>query len=494
MIIEQQRRKSSYTALILIATVVGFGRWFLEANLGVAKLNGVLPFAYALYYLAVGMSFHLILYRMSGISRRHSLNLARLGLLVGLLPPIVDLANFWLQAVPLLPYSYYLYETFAYFSPSFYSPRFGFPLGEAVAVWLIILLSFFFTIRETRNPLRIIAATAAAYGVFLFFLVLLPKGLTDYFTQGDAGLNLDAAMQLSSRNGSTRYHVFVHFALIVIFSLMADANFRKALVKRVFHYLPFGAIAMAPFIFTANYGLLTLCVPALVMLNFLFACMQNDLYDSKTAKTGLPNSNQQGDSVRYFMILMFLLVGYLYGIGSLLFFPQLIFLILTLLYNLPETRMRYYTLGGQKIEGGWGVCALWSGLVCLKISPFQVSTVVLTVLVFFGWAYLSSIKDLKDILSDRRDGRRTLISFLQIKFGNLSTGVRFYKIQIALIVILPTLFLLARKTALETLLFTGCFVLPIWAILYWAPRLRLFSYFSAAISAYFVAFAYTAGY
>ncbi len=499
MITRQQHRKSSYSALILIAVVVGFGRWFLEASLGVAKLNGVLPFAYSLYYVAVGLSFHLILYRLSGISRRSSLNFARLGLLVGLLPPVVDLVNFWIQATPLLPYSYYLYEDFSYFSPFFYAPMRGFPLGEAVAVWLIIMLTLVFTLRETRNPLRILAAGVAAYGVFLFFLVVLPKSLTDFFTQADAGLNLDAALRLNARNASTRYHVFAHFAVIILLWLITDSNFRRALQRRVLHYMPFGAIATAPFIFTGNYGVLTLCIPGLVMLNFLFACMQNDLYDTKTvAKSALVTVSTMGmqyaDSVRFFMVLMFILVGYLYGIGSLLFFPQLIFLVLTLLYNLPETRMRYYTLGGQKIEGGWGVCALWSALVCLKINPFQVSTLVLTVLIFFGWAYLSSLKDLKDILNDRRDGRKTLISFLQKKTKSLSTAVRFYKLQIAIIVVLPVFFLLARKTILHGLLFAGFSVLPLWAVLYWAPRLRIFRYFSIAISSYFIAFAYAAGY
>lgn len=494
MISQQQTRKASYTALILIALVVGFGRWFLEATLGIAKISGILPIAYAFYYIAISLSFHLILSRIASLSERASLNSARLGLLVGLLPPIIDGLNTWLFGAPLLHYSYYLFADFSRFSPLFYAPMQGFPLGESMAVWLIIFMTVLLAMRQTKNPIRILASLAAAYVIFLFFLVLLPKGIADFFTGAEAVLNLDDKLRLNSRNATTQYHVFAHFIIIIFLQIWLMKSFRRAIWKRFFHYLPFGAMASTPFVFMGNYSLSALFVPGLVMVSFLFACMQNDLYDSNSGKDVKRDGRMAADGISYFLILLLSLMIYLYGIGNLLFFPQLIFLMLTLLYNLPETRMRYYILGGQKIEGGWGVCALWSGLVSQNVNPFQVGPLLLTILVFFGWAYLSSLKDLKDILVDRHDGRKTLIAFFQHRFGHLSRAVKIYKIQVAVLICLPVLMLLSRKPVLNAILFFGVAIIPIWITLTWAPRMLLFRYFSISISGYFVVFAYAAGY
>ena len=499
MISRQQKRKASYTGFIIVATIVGFGRWFLEVNIGVAKVNGLLPFAYAFYYVAVGFSFYSILRFVSGMSDRSSLNSARLGLLVGLLPPIIDLGHASVTNTPLLNYSYYLYEDFRFFSAFFYEPQHGFPFGESFAVWLVIFMTLVLTIRETRNPVRIAGAVLGGYAVFLFFLVFLPKGIADYFTSGTDGFNVDLKMRMTSRNLSTQYHVYFHFAIILLLLFLADSRFRTAVRKRFLHYLPFGSICAAPFIFTTNFGIAAFCTPVLVMFNFLFACIQNDLYDSRSRgknqlKENSGTSTRQEDVLKFFLILLCLLIAYLYGVGNLLFFPQLIFLLLTLLYNLRETRMRYYLLGGQKIEGGWGVCAVWSGLVCLKINPFQISTLLFTIFVFFGWAYISSIKDLKDLLSDNHSGRRTIFSFLTEKFGTLSRAVRVYKLQVAILVVVPWLFLILRKPPFNSLLFFVCSILPIWLVLYYARRQNMFKFFSVGISAYFLLFAYLAGY
>ncbi len=499
MISRQQRRKASYTAFVVIAIIVGFGRWFLETNLGIAKVNGLLPFAYAFYYIVVGFSFYLILRYVAGISPRYSLNSARLGLLVGFLPPLIDLAYASVANKPIQNYSYYLYEDFRFFSAFFYDPHHGFPFGESVAVWLIILMTLVLTFRETRNPLRLVGSVLAGYGVFLFFLILLPKGMADYFTTDIPLVDLDAKGRLTSRNLTTQYHVYIHFAIIILLLFFADPHFRASVRKRLFHYLPFGAIAAAPFVFAKNYSIAALCIPLLVMLNFLFACMQNDQYDSDSRGKGKfatyrAGSAQNADVVKFLMILLLLLIAYLYGLGNLLFFPQLSFFLLTLLYNLPEARMRYYLLGGQKIEGGWGVCALWSALVCFKMNPFQISTLLFTALVFFGWAYISSIKDLKDLLDDNHAGRTTMFTFLRKKLRTLSRGVVVYKFQVAILIASPILYIGSHKSIFSSLLFFSCAILPIWFVLYYARRRRIFKYFSASISVYFLLFAYLAGY
>lgn len=499
MITRQQKRKASYTAFLVISIVVGFGRWFLETNLGVAKVNGLLPFAYAFYYIVVGFSFYMILRYIAGISPRYSLNSARLGLLVGFLPPLIDLVYASVVNRPIQNYSYYLYEDFRFFPAFFYAPQHGFPLGESVAVWLIILMTLVLTVRETRNPARIAGAAVAGYAVFLFFLILLPKGIADFFTTNPPALNLDLKMRLSGRNLTTQYHVYFHFAIIILYLFFANRYFRAAARKRFLHYLPFGAISAAPFVFTTNFSIVALCVPLLVMLNFLFACMQNDLYDSGLLGKGKLAANpagsaQQADVIKFFMILLLLLIAYLYGLGNLLFFPQLIFLLMTILYNLPETRMRFYLLGGQKIEGGWGVCALWSALVCFKMNPFQISTLLFTMVVFFGWAYISSIKDLKDLLNDNHAGRSTIFSFLRNRFRTLSHAVVFYKLQVAILLLLPLFYIVARKPIFNSILFFICAILPIWFVLHFARRRNIFRFFSAGISAYFLLFAYLAGY
>jgi hypothetical protein len=165
-----EKREFHIANIFLFALFVGSFRRFLEWTLGGVPEPFPLNFIVTLtgFYWFAFFLITLILKLLIAQPWRMSMNVILVGIFLGIFPPIIDL----IASGPGFQYGY-VWEVPAQFNWYLYNPALKIPIGEAIVLWAVILLTTTYVRYKTRSWWRTLAALVLAYaGVLILGGVL----------------------------------------------------------------------------------------------------------------------------------------------------------------------------------------------------------------------------------------------------------------------------------------------------------------------------------
>lgn len=354
---------------------------------------------------------------------RVSINVILVGIFLGIFPPLIDLAasgrNFEYSYVWGVPSSFNWY---------LYNPALHIPLGEAVVLWAVILLTTLYVAHKTRSAARTAAAFALAYGA-----VLAMGGMLAGVAELAAGLF-----------GWPRTHMvaalnMLQFVAAAGIYLVLQPRLFQGLRKRLRHAYPFVMFVFVGSAFAGGVSAVTFIYAAVLLLVFAAALVQNDYYDAADDAQIGRTPYVDLDDVRFFTITAAFVIAALAVANTVVFLPLLIILVVSILYSFPLYRGKRYFPSNVKMEGMWGLSSFVVGIVAAVetkafgapnwwigvlpwpddrslLGAFDGLTIWAMLLVFGGYSLVALLKDYKDVEADKAAGIQTVYT-LALKRG-----------------------------------------------------------------------------
>ncbi|HEY3500905.1 MAG TPA: hypothetical protein VGK73_39705 [Polyangiaceae bacterium] len=412
----RERRPMAFAPVFCVLCFVGFARAGLEA-LTTRVGAGTTP-AFVnntTFYLQAAYLYAALTAKLSGRSLPTALSVVMVGMFLGICPPLVDvvLGNFG--------HGYYRYVeggfsawSFSLFNPAHYST------GEALVLWMSVLLPAAYVAETTRSLSRTLLALAGSYAVTTFIAVG-PSSLVEWALRGASPLT-------PARFGFAAL-TFVQLVVAQLAYLAFRPLLARRLLRRLVHALPFVALtflgnALANRFRPGDFSLLERAHyavgAALVVLELcIVALVQNDAFDLEE-DVGRPAGEATREDAYFFTGIGLVLVLAILHASPPLGTPVALFFIGTTLYSFDFCRAKRWFPVNYKLEGVWGSTSfvLGGSAVYLKYAepPLSGAFLVATAIVFAGWFCFNVFKDYKDIRADVHAGNQTLYA-LAYEYG-----------------------------------------------------------------------------
>jgi len=394
----ESRPFSPYQIFFTAAWVAGFR--FLEEKAFIYDATTKTPHgslgiivAWWVFYAALGVCIAAIITRLARVEWRRALQITSLGLTLAVLPPLIDI---WIYGRGNFVYRYqkdfFADTTFLLFNPSA-----GLPIGEALTVWLSILLAGAYVFHKTQTWWRAILAGALQYGLGVFFGVLLP-------------VIVKGVYQLP---GTTRFGekwVMAWAGLVVL--LVAYFILRPHLFREGLWRLPQVLLAPALVFLGAAYidrvnVLTALAAIAFAGVSTVFA-VSNLYYDRKEDAAGGHVTGVTHDDVIFLSGWSVLALVTLLRHHTLLALCVGLFLVTAWAYHADPLRTKCVFPLSYKSEGFFALTAFLAGIVGQHTYRMEVADVVVAALIFGGISLSAPFKDAKDVEGDRQARVATL--------------------------------------------------------------------------------------
>lgn len=417
----EKREYHTYN-ILLFSLFVGSMRRFFEWSLGgdfptlppsnLLMLTGFYWFAFFLITLVLRI--------LVAQPWRVSINVILVGIFLGIFPPIIDL----IATGRGFEYSY-VWGVPASFNWYLYNPALSIPLGEAVVLWAVILLTTLYVAHKTRSAVRAAAAFVLAYAA-----VLVMGGMLAGVAELAAGLF-----------GWPRTHMvaalnMLQFVAAAGIYLALQPDLFRGLRKRLRHAYPFVMFVFVGSAFAGGVSAATFVYAALLLLVFAAALVQNDYYDAAEDARQGRKPYVDIDDVRFFTITVAFVIASLAVANTVVFLPLLIILVVSILYSFPLYRGKRYFPSNVKMEGMWGLSSFVVGIVAAVetkafggpnwwigvlpwpddrsvLGAFDGLTITAMLLVFGGYSLVALLKDYKDVEADRAAGVQTIYTLAE---------------------------------------------------------------------------------
>ena len=337
------------------------------------------------FYLAMYMMFSFLLSKLLGRPFENVANIVGVGLLFGLLPPLIDALG---NLPGSQPYTYF--KTFTWTLQAYDQP-----FGETAALWGLILATGFFVLFVTNSIWRMILGWAGAYAI------VQTVALVGIWTQ-------------QSYLAFVKTHMVINVTLVGLSSglyvAMRGGPLLRSL-KRINHALPLGALTLCGAAWSASIeaGIGRALV---VLAAFAVLILHNDYHDRREdALAGRKPSASLDDLFWSGFFLLLIASSFLQACPLLPWVVLVIFLLGTA-YHHPALRFKERFCLSYKIEGAWALLAFVAGTLDRSGIPEGTPLLLPCLLVFGGGSLLSIPKDWKDVASDREAGIPTLYVIL----------------------------------------------------------------------------------
>lgn len=373
-------------------------RMLLERELSVGPVPLVRPpfpwFAHiAVFYLALAVTLTALLARFTKTPWRTAAGPVSMGLTLGTLPPLIDVAVYGVGR-----FSYEYQPTLLDFPWALHLPPHVLPWGETVVLWATVALMLLAGLRSGAGVLRALLLAAATWGLIIVFLVGIPW----------ASQRLSAASGLAPSEWRNALFGTVTFAGAVFGTGTAGR-----LVKRTLHVL------LAPLIALLGAALrgpldgslaLTLVHLALLSAGFVLA---NDFYDRvEDAAAGRPAPLDEA-SAQLLSVVPLVPVLHVLAFRLELALCLVGFAVVSFAYHADALRLKCVFPLSYKTEGFLGGLAFFAGVSSTQPALLGAPLLWATLLVTVGTPAALVFKDWKDVDGDRAAGVRTAFVVLE---------------------------------------------------------------------------------
>lgn len=415
-----EKREYNVYSILILCVFTGTMRLLEEWALG-GQMWNVNPPAIALnffsFYFLAFFSYGLLLHLLVPQPWRKSINVVRVGIFLGIFPPLIDVFVYGLGQR--IPYGY-VRDFPRGWSWLIYNPDNGVTLGETTILWLTVVLTGFYVWHKTQKFSRFLAALAGGYAVVLVLGTLVAT----------------AGQYIVDANEWRRTHLVTlvtvaGFMVSFAFYLVLQPRLAAGLLRRMVHTLPFVLVALAGFAFTGPLMFSAWVVAFLVAFIFAVALVQNDFYDAPEDRLQNRAVYVDGEDVTFMNVAAIACLVMLAFGQSMTSLTLGLILSLSFLYSYPYYKAKRFFPSNLKIEGMWGALAFTTGLIAgreqamygmprwdhmhkvmpladpvqIGLSPVELGALAL---VFGGFTLLGSLKDSKDIAADAAAGNQTL--------------------------------------------------------------------------------------
>ncbi len=375
-----------------------------------------------LFYSLLILLFALILNLTTGRPWRQTIGIAAVGLVLGILPPFLDL---------LLPGGedrFYIY--FPEFTWLFVHDKQL--IGETVTVWFSILSSAVFVGWLTKSVTRFLAMFVLAYLATQFAAWGLPALLRPFSTQ----------------YGKIAWLDINNLAFMtVVFFLYVGLNWKTMgpTLTRFNHALPWGFLAAVGSRMSGESFLIAGAKGYLFAFSFLMMTYANDYFDreqdSSAKGKSRPVSSEDIVVILAFHVYLIYWAQQFHQVGWHL---HLFFMSLALVYHIPQLRFKKLFCLGYKIEGLAAASAFMFGALLPNRYPDQEWLPLTVFLVLGGFSLGSMFKDYKDIDQDYASKVGTIYTRSLAKRRNMKNVHRFVALSLSIMLLVPAVWLLNR--------------------------------------------------
>lgn len=397
---------------ILMILFVGFSRLLLEIGLFRGKyyssnflMDAVINVS---FYLVVFILFSLLFRFVLALPFRYVSNAVSVGLLFGVIPPLIDI--FFLSSNA-ARYIYYSQFTWSLFSKDQ-------SISESIVLWMIIIGSGVFTLAIKKSIIRCVLAVIGSYLII----------------QACTGVVL-LVKYIGIRNA-----FWINIAWISISFIGYIVLREKALLKslsRVIHVIPH---AMLVFCGSAWVGkrLLSAVDEMLLMIVLGFVIViHNDYYDRKEDRIAGRKTMVENRDVIFSSFFLFTLLFLVFVEYPILSFLMLLFFIVGCMYQHPAIRLKDRFCLSYKAEGIAALLSFLVGTVDKNSFPEGAAYLVPCLLVLFGGSLLSITKDWKDIETDSKNKKPTYYVILKNRGRDFRTSHRMIVASITIGMLIP---------------------------------------------------------
>ena len=342
-----------------------------------------------LFYYLMLAGLVLILRFIGGLDARRAIGPAAMGLILALLPPLIDTP---LGVTPAENYQYFRELCWTFAAP--YQP-----VGETVTLWLSVALITIYVGWASRNTKRALASGTAFY----LQLVALTGGR----------IPLEQSLSSFGIVAPGASHLFAIVLIVAAWSALKARTMLPSLA-RINHALPWGlAAAFGARISGDNWDVVAVKA-VLCTVAFLIIVVENDYWDHDLdATAGGTARLADKDDLGFALLVQALLLAFAwawYANGAMLL---LLFFAIWKLYHHPDTRLKRFFCVNYTIEGLSAACCVLIGLlrqeqIVADAPPFE-----LVALALGGFALGSMFKDYKDIKQDRLARVGTIYTLLR---------------------------------------------------------------------------------
>ncbi|HSA59831.1 MAG TPA: FAD-binding protein [bacterium] len=424
--------------LFFIVLAVGVGRTVEEIYLARLGLGLSILSHYTAFYLATFLGFTLIASTLLGESWKKVSRSVVFGILVGLLPPLIDV--FWLGP-----------GNFRYFYLDRFYPTLhgaGNSYSEAIAAWSALVAFAVYLFLRSRSPWRTLLGAALGYLFLIATVTLYPK--------------FGNAVFGSLKEGSARGFGYLFLSFVLYVAL----NFRNFLpsLKRVNHSLPWVALVFLGAALAGDIGNIrpmTWLQALIVLLIHQGVVAANDYYDRDSdALNQRVTRIDRDDLIAVHGLIVWLALTVCFAAPK-LGYLYLLYLLFTAAYHHPLTRLKRIFPINYAIEGLVASLALLIGMASTGRYELTGMELAYAGAAFIGFAASSPFKDYKDVPGDEATGTRTLYVVLSGRGWSLAATHRLVSC-IVLSFLMGPLFVLYGKGVpiLHIALILGAFVLP----------------------------------
>lgn len=310
-------------------------------------------------------------------------NLAAVGLLLGLLPPLLESL---VRNVPEAPYDYFWAWEWLFHSPERQ------PVSETITLWFAVLGPGLVSLWHTRRPGRAAATSAFTWCLLVLPIVVFPGLLAEHVD-----------------NDTVRFaNTLASYAWCILLYVALRGRRLWPSFARVNHALPFGALALIAASWVGQ-SLFDMAWRALLMTwTWTVLIIHNDHYDAEEDRTQGRPEGATGDDVAWTMLLLLNLLLMVFHRAPLVGLAAAMMLLAGFLYQHPAMRLKRHFCLSYKVEGVWATCAVAAGLALNESFAPDRPLFFACLLAFGGGALLSMPKDWKDIDADRAAGIPTL--------------------------------------------------------------------------------------
>lgn len=408
-------------SLLFLALAVGVGRTVEEIYLGHRTLGLSIMSHYAAFYLATLTGFSAIGAVLLGQSWRKTVQVVALGVLAGLLPPLIDV--FWLGL------GGFHYSYLDRFYPTLHGA--GNPYSEAIVAWSALgAFSLYIYIRG-RSLFRALLGLGLAYAYLVLIVTAFPDSLKAF---------------LGSVSGTARTFMFLFLA----YGIYVGSHFRrfKPSLKRVNHSLPWVVLIFLGATLAGGIREMTWLQALIVLFVHQGIVFANDYYDRDEDTINQRTSLLDKDDVAMIHGLIAWMAVQMSLMKPRLGALYILYILVATAYHHPAFRLKRILPLNYMIEGLVAALALLIGMASTDRFDFTGAELMYVGLAFAGFAAASPFKDYKDIPGDEKTGTQTLYVFLKRRGWGLDRIHTLVSATVLCFLAVPAVFLYLKGVSL----------------------------------------------
>jgi len=419
-------------SIILILSAI---RDFIEISLLNVHYNFLIILHFNLFYIAIFLSYVLIITVFSKEKVGKVINISLIGFLLIFFPPLIDHFIFGRNVT----YCYHQPENLLKNLSTFFFYDECIGKGQIIEIILLNILASFYVYCKTKSLMRSVS-------IFIFICLVV-----DFFHIPTLLLNISSNFDI----GTSLYYLLLSSVVLILLCYRANKKMLFGLVKNMRPVRSFYAVFLVFFgsLLAGIYDVISLIAGMLaIFFTWQFSIIVNDIYDQKIDNL----SNRKRPLIlkilsekNYFnLAAIFLMFAILFGIlaGLVPFLILCACIVIVFLYSFPAVRLRKYIFSSSIV----GICSALAFLLgyfsqAAITTPMAVSlSIILAISISLG----VTAKDFKDYEGDKRDGVKTIFTV----FG-LERGKTISAIMLAIAFLMPMFLLNTLKDLIIILTF-----------------------------------------